>query len=111
MKGAHEVESGGCIAEAIGQSSESRHLWHIVGFLWNLLLQTEAHPDAYRDSPLDCFEVRIKRMCVVTAIAIRIRTILTGRLCTTKVAEYPIVIHNKEMDRAFNLKGSPFPSR
>ncbi len=50
-------------------------------------------------------------MCIVTPIAIKIKMILPKRIWTTKMAEYPIAIHKKEMDKNFILNGVPFPSR
>jgi len=58
-----------------------------------------------------CCNVLIERMCVVTAIAMRIKPTLTKGIPTTKTVEYPIVAQTREIDNTFVLSGIPFPSR
>lgn len=48
---------------------------------------------------------------MVTPIAIRIKMTLIKKMLTTKITEYPIVIHKKEMDKTFAFNEIPFPSR
>jgi len=62
-------------------------------------------------SPFLCFKVRIERICIVTPMAIRIKMILIGKVLTIKTAEYPTVIHKREMDKIFAFSETPFPSR
>ena len=44
-------------------------------------------------------------------MAIRIKMILIGKVLTIKTAEYPTVIHKREMDKTFTFNETPFPSR
>ena len=44
-------------------------------------------------------------------MAIRIKMILIGKVLTIKTAEYPIVIHKREMEKTFAFNETPFPSR
>ncbi len=48
---------------------------------------------------------------MVTPIAIRIKMTLIGKMLTTKIIEYPTVIHKREMDKTFTFNETPFPSR
>ena len=48
---------------------------------------------------------------MVTPIAIRIKMTLIEKMFTTKTAEYPMVIHKKEMEKTFAFNETPFPSK
>ena len=48
---------------------------------------------------------------MVTPIAIRIKMTLIEKMLATKITEYPIVIHKREMDKTFAFNETPFPSR
>ena len=50
-------------------------------------------------------------MCIVTPKAIRSKITLAAKALTTKMAEYPITIHKKEIDKTFAFNGTPFLSR
>ena len=56
-------------------------------------------------------EARIRRICIVTKPAIRIRIILTHRISTTKATAKSMVTHKREMADNFTFRGTPFFSR